>query len=665
MIYHVRDLLFWTKEQIAELPLKHSIEFEDGSVVETYRNETRYSHVFWEVFRQYSKVVILPKHHVTTVIGNGDLDSGTHFKLCSAMYRSIVEDMGILNPVDREPLLALFYRTISDAMSLMSLWSEEDVISIDILDFIQIALHPEVQKLNAEARLDTEKIKYAYENTIKLVKQDLIFEHNGLAKAIRSGMVKDNQVNQCVNFRGFVTEVDGAIFQTPVWGNYTTGMRRFYDFVADSRTAAKSHFYADTALKDSEYMGRKFQLFSTMIERMHYVDCGTSETISWFVKGPEYDEAGVEIYPGDLTYLAGKNYIDEATHGLKWIEGKEKHLIGKTIQLRSLLKCRTREHDQHGVCHVCAGKLSENISAYANLGHLGSIATTQQTTQNILSIKHVNTSSTALKILLGDHERRYFNIGPHGTAFYLHEHLKPLGIKLVVGRDDAPGLINLPEPKVIEQLSLQNVSQLKTIDVVTKEGTVQFTTPVDVSQKNKPAMMSIELLQYIKTRGWTTDENNNFVIDMTRWNFKNPVFVMQNKEISFVDLAKQIGSMVESSQKTIKTRLVEEAPAVLLRDLFDLVNSKLRVNILSFEILICGLMVESKTSYAMPRGEGSPMLGVSELLTKYRSMGPALAYQDQNLTLMEPINFFKGRRPDSPMDVFMRPREVVDAYTKR
>ena len=92
-------------------------------------------------------------------------------------------------------------------------------------------------------------------------------------------------------------------------------------------------------------------------------------------------------------------------------------------------------------------------------------------------------------------------------------------------------------------------------------------------------------------------------------------------------------------------------------------NSKLKVNILSMETIVLGLMVRSVTDYSLSRGASEPVLGIAELLTKYRSLGPALAYENQYETLTNPISFFKGTRPDSPMDVFLCPQEVMNSPT--
>ena len=188
---------------------------------------------------------------------------------------------------------------------------------------------------------------------------------------------------------------------------------------------------------------------------------------------------------------------------------------------------------------------------------------------------------------------------------------------------------------------------------------------IEVTQKTKPSMLSREMLRHIKDNGWEVDAHNDFVFDMASWDFQDPILVMPNKEESYPDLSNHVAVTVLSSQKNLKKRHAPNAPEILLQEVFDLVNTKLNVNILSFEVIVYGFMVKSISDYSLGRNAAEPVLGVGEILTKYRSLGPAMTYEDQHLTLKQPISFFKGKRPDSPLDVFLCPREVVEDYKRR
>lgn len=657
-----RDLVFFTEDQAKSLPLVHQILFDDGSTIVTSFEESYYTHNFWEIFRHFQNTKILPKHHLSGVLKGKALDTDTHGILCSIMLESICIDENLFLPVQKEPLLRLVYQKISDGMSKMSIASERNVTSIDILDFVQIAKHPVLESLRAEAIADPKnKIKYACDNSIDAIKTLPELRENGLAKAIRSKMVKDNQVVQCVMLRGYPTEVDGSIFSKPIMSNYVFGNNTLYDFVADSRTAAKSHYYSDTALKDSEYMSRKFQFFASVVEHIEYTDCGTDKHDTWLIGGERRDAAGMVTYPGDLPMLIGKYYVEELGQPYKCIDGSEKHLIGKKIHFRTPSFCKTK--NPHHICHVCFGKLSENVSRFSNVGHQGSVSSTKDVTQGILSIKHVNTSSTMVKVHLREHEQKFMNTGKDGGGFYLNQSLIAMKPKLLLPEDQVSGLVDLSINDNIDDMNLARMSSVSEVGIMTSQGKGRnMVLPLDITQKQKPSLASRELLHYLKKNGWTKDENGNFVVEMTNWDCGLPLFITPNKEESFVDLGAAVDSLVRSNQKMIHKRLVSGSPSLLLKELFDLINGKLRINIVCLEIIVYSLMVESTTSYAMGRNAKDPVLGTGELITKYRSLGPALAYENQHNTLTDPISFFKGKRPDNPMDVFLAPQEVMDEY---
>jgi len=659
-VYAARDLIHWPLEEVERLPLRHVLRFDDNEELEVTQFETMWSHLFWQIFKPYPTARLLARHHVFSVLKTESLSTDTHQRLTTSVLETIVEDAGLRYPEQKEPLLELIYDVTSDAMNTLSLLTEEYVTSIDVLDFVQIAHDPYVIKLREEAYADPRKIDYVYNEFHRYVISSEHFRDNGLARAMRAKMVNNKQVVQCVLFRGYGTEVDGAIFRQPSWSNYVFGNTRFYDLAADSRLGAKAHYYADTALKDSEYMARQFQLFSTVVDKIIRVDCGATKLVPWVVRGEERDTAGAVTYPGDLPMLIGKYYKSE-DGSLKWITGKEKHLVGKKIEFRSLLTCSLK--NPHHVCEVCVGKLAENISRFANIGHLGSITTTKETTQNILSIKHVNTSATAIRVTLSDHERTYLNAGGDGTAIYLNPTLKGSKFTLTISRDEAPGLVDLAMIDDLSQISLPQISQIKKLWLTLVDKGRELQTDLDVQQKNKPSMLSREFLVYLKHHPWTMDAQNNFVFDMSEWEYSFPIFVMENKEVSYVDLAASIDKLVRANQQMVKKRQIKDAPVILLQELFALINSKLKVNVLSMETIVYALMVKSPTDYSMGRGVENPVLGIAESLTKYRSLGAALAYENQYDTLTNPISFFKGSRPDSPMDVFLCPQEVMESPT--
>lgn len=662
MTYQIRDLVFQDRDFLEQLPPRFEVTFEDGEVRKVTRRTTIYSHFFWETIRRYPRLKILYKHHLHQVLGGKPLHDGSHRDLLSNLLESIVLAEGLHRYEQKEPLLKLIYDITSECMRFLTVVTSKHVVGLNILDFIQIAHHPEIEKACLEAYKDPTKIRYAYDYGMTVIKKDPALAENNLAKAVRAGVVSTNQVAQCVMFRGYGSEVDGVRYPTPIWSNYTKGMRKFYDFVADSRTAAKSYYYSEAPLQDSEYTARQFQLYSSVLQHLVEEDCGNTPNTPWLIHPTRVDESGAVVYSGDLGFLIGKEYLDPETGEHGWIRGDEKHLVGKTVLLRFILKCRVR--NPHYVCRHCAGQLSHNISRFANLGHLGCVSTTRQATQNILSIKHVNTSSVAIQILLGEYQQKWLNSGPNGDAFYLNEELESMLPSITISKEEASGLMDVILHGEDSDINVHNVSAVKNIRInyVDRDG-FKYEPVVPVTQGNRTSLLSYEMLEYVRENGVSVDPDNNFQIDMKDWDFKNPILILPNMEYSYSELAKQIENMVKSNRSNNggRVRKGRDSPESLLRSLFDLTNSKLKVNVLSLEIMVAAMKVRAEDDYSMVPGGEEGVLGMVNLLISTRSLGSALPFEKQDVTVLNASSFFKGTRPDSPFDVLFTPREVVEA----
>lgn len=664
-----RDLLHFTIEQVEALPAPHVIEFEDGTRLAVRRCESIFTWYYWvRIFSSYPNVKLLPRHHVHMTLKGKDFNANTNRDLTSTILKDIVYSEQLFRPEQKEPLLDLIFKANADISYFLSRKIERYYLSLDILDFVTVARHPMIQEQREIAYQDhvrtnnTRKIQGCYDEAMRLITTLPEFKSNGLSKAVRAGMVSNNQVTQCVVFRGYVTEVDGGIFPEPVWSNYTFGNSRFSDFVTDSRTANKSYFYAESPLQDSEYTSRQFHLYVMSIERVVTGDCGNTKLFPWIVRPPVVSADGVVTYKGDLNYMHGKHYRLSPDGEVFAITGDDPALYGKTIFLRSVIHCQSK--DPHTVCSACVGEMSHNISRFVNIGHLSTTTLTKEITQSILSIKHVNTSSTATLVLLDDFQRRFFNAGRKGDSYYLNDYILRANPKLTVARNEAEGLVDLINNLEEKDINPSRISRINKVKLSLNEKGHHIDELIDVDQRGTSVQLTLEFLIYLKRHGWTVDVNNDFVFDLSQWNCKHPLLSLPRLEFSFVDLGRQVKSTIKSSQDKIKQTQSTGSPEVLIQEIFDQVNAKLNINFLCFEIAALGRMVASSTSYALPRGAMAPVLTTVEQLIKNRSESAALSFQEQATSITNPAFFFKGYRPDFPMDVFYAPRQVVAAKNR-
>lgn len=664
--FHIRDLLAMTTAQITTMfentgMPEVEVMFEDNVAVKSKAKKIIVSSYFWNIFRHYNKAKVTSKHHIDHVLKGSPLTADTHINMLTIINRDIELEYNLHLPTDKEHLLAMIHDVSNQIFNELSVLSETHVPSIDILDFIEVIEHPVIKKVNAETTDDPLSIQKNYETVLATIANDPTLKHNALVKAVKNKMVNANQVCQCVAVRGFPTEVDGTILKRPILSNYTRGMTKVYDYVADSRSAAKALYFAEAPLQDAEYFARRLQLLAMSVERIEYNDCGTLGRVQWRVTPPTIDEKGKKVYPGDLQFMIGKYYEDD-NGKLHEIQGNEEHLWNKVIKLRSVLFCKAK--DKHSVCEVCFGGLSRNVSRFANLGHLCSATMTQQTSQSVLSTKHLDANAVSANILLTETSSKFLATNRSKNAYLVRKELKDKNVKIIVNRDEAIGLTDILSIDDVDNINPIRISSIECIEVsyTEKKDPNPISMPIFVNQGNRKAILTSEFLRYLKTHRWETDSKNNFVFDLSEWNFSLPVMKLREMEYSYSDHSHQIAKVIESSMKNITDRSKPHSPVSTMQELFSLVNTKLNVNIAALEVIIYASMVPGKDSYDMSRHYNEPTLGVADLVIKNRSLSAAYAYEDISDTMTSPRSFFKLDRPDSPFDVQLLPNEVVQHY---
>lgn len=640
------------------LPDRFILVFDNGESIETNKRQTFYSRYAWEILRHYSLTPITKKHHVSSILKGKPLSSSTHIDLFAAITKDVVLAYNMYTPQSKEHLLEMIYRLTNRIHNEITKYAEPYVASIDILDFLEVVDHPPIKHANDICEDTHESIIRTYDGILGTINNDPSISHNALVKAIKSKMVNANQVCQCVAVRGFPTEVDGSILATPIKSNYTRGMNSLYNYIAESRSAAKALYFSEAPLQDAEYFARRLQLLTMVVERIHYEDCGSTKYLSWRVTPPTKDEKGNTTYPGDLKFMVGKYYLDETSNQLRQIEGNEEHLNNQVLKIRSVLFCK--HDDTHAVCSVCFGALASNVSRFANLGHLCSATMTQQTSQSVLSTKHLDASSVSANIVLNEQSSKFLATNRAKNAYLIRKDLKDKDIKIVVNREEAIGLTDIISIDDVNNINPIRVSSIECIDIIYKHRDEEVTMPIFVSQGNRKAILTSEFLRYLKVNRWHTDGRNNFVFSLTDWDYSLPIMKLPDMEYSYSDHSHQIAKVIESSMKNITDRSNPHSAVSTLQELFSLVNTKLNVNIAALEVIIYAMMIPGKDNYDMGRNHENPILGISDMVIMNRSMGASLAYESQSQLLTSPRSFFKLDRPSSVFDVFIKPKCVIE-----
>lgn len=660
-LFSARDFLKDDPIDLLErLPTNFDMEFDDGSVVRATRNCVYFSRFFWEIHVKYPKTPLLKRHYVGTLIAKSAMNSSTHTTLMSTIRKDTILTYKMLQPQSRHGLDLLLTHAFNRCYNQACAEAEEFALSVDYLDFLEIADHPPIRKLIDSCGRSSEQIRHTYAEIIRIMKTDDALDHNPVIKSVRSNTVNANQILQCIAFRGDPSEVDGTVYENTIKENYTLGMQEPFSYFAESRSAHKSLLMTESPLQQSEYFARRLQIATMVVRSLAYEDCGTTDYVEWTVNGPRHDDQGTVVYPGDLEHMVGKYYFDEDMQ-MHEIQKEDTHLYGQTIRLRTALNCR--HPDPHKVCMHCFGSLHYNVSPFSNLGHLCSATMTQQASQSVLSNKHLDSSSIAAAIILTALSGKYFSHSQTKKGFVLQPELKDKVVGMRVAQSEAYSLIDVQNLENPDDISPARISSISSIDLLIDVGIGEIQIAnIPLRQANRDARLTKDFLLYVREKGWLADDRGFFEFDLRDWDFSKALLRMPAMEYSYSDHADSISDMIESNVKAITQRRTPGSPAKTLKDLFELVNSKLKVNIAALEVILYAFTVQSPTDYRLGRNAPEPILGIGADIIKNRSESAALCYESQHDTIYSPKTFFPENRPNVMFDVYFCPDEVVKHY---
>lgn len=647
--FNARDILAMTPDQLWSIPDGVvTVVFDDGPLRTTARR-TIFSAYLWTFHRLYEKTPLLKEHH----IGDQRLGKRTHpdtLGRCLFAAYDAYEGRLELNDLTR-----LAYEATNDLYNDMTYRLEPYVSSVSILDFVEVMDDPEVKKANTNVRPNEGSITQTYGIIEDRLKTKGVLVGNPVADAAKSGLISTGQILQCVGPRGYLTDIDSTIFPRPILNGYVEGFDKLYDSMIESRSAAKATSFNKDYVSDAEYFNRKMQLISETFRRVH----GVAEVADGIVLKRSRDRRLVDcgsvayrslrLRPSDLKGLAGKYYLTE-DNKLAAIRSDDRHLIGRSLKIRSVFDCLLK--DREGVCATCFGELALSVPGVTNLGHLCATQLCEKVSQAVLSTKHLDQSSTVDQLPLSEYEQRFLRLGADPNHIGLSPKLNKVPVKLVISSDEAHNLSEVQYADNVEELPLSRISELTDIMLVVGEGKKEVQESLSVSIGSRKSSMSYKLLEYIKRVGWSLTPRGDYIIDLKDWPREDALFVLALKHLNMIDFMKSIERTIKSTEKKkgVKTLSDFEDPWLALMELYELVSSKLSVNIAHLEILTLAIMTVGNNDYNVPLGREEGTFRPYEEIMSNRSLAPRLAYRSQHPSIYSPRSYVYTNRPSHPLD---------------
>ena len=664
------------KEILKHFKGRFKLKFDNGVVVESTGLQLAISRYVWEINKKFPKIGLLPAHFIGNYMKDCySFKSDTVLKLKSAIMGDVftVYDTNVQEEYYKiqETVWASFVSVADEIRNDIQVlgarfhatMSVEDIVAImkskDILDI------DKANPVNRDTITDPNTVPSIYKKKQKVLESGEFFDNN-VAVMMRSGTIKIPQLMQCLGPRGSVTDMNSNIFPEPIQVGYLNGLRRIYDVLIESRTAAMSLNNQSGPLKFTEYLSRRIQLIGMELKNLHFGDCGSQYHLEFQVRGERPDSV-----ISDLKLLEGMNYWDETEKKYRPVRETDTHLIGKRIKLRTVLGCQHK--DPNGVCSTCFGQASRNVARYRNLGHFCIISFTQIITQLVLSTKHHTSSAAASMVNLTDYTAKYMKEVQEGLGIGIKQEVldKHESVKIVVPEEVFEGLTDIQDVKDVNILSPRRTSRVNRIvlrlTTNTKKGVEVSDEVLDVVPYRDEGYLSMAMLKHMKRHGWTLDKDGNIEIELTNFDSSQSVIEITAKQFDMFAYSKGIEKILKSSVKDIKKRATEVTPESFLMDLVDVINAKLGINLSIMQVVAYTMLATdvSKKDYSLPKPWTKHGVGTMEHLIKGRSLSGALAYEKQGDTLMSTYSFTRKNRTDHPMDELFTPEQMRLEYLDR
>lgn len=646
---YANDILSMTEDEIWSMPDEtYTLAFDDGEIV-TNTRRTIYSWYHWEILRELN-VGLKKRHHM----GKGYLTVNTTLDIMSYISEDVHYTYGE-DGYDREHLWKRIYETVNHIYNVFIVKLAPYQTSSNIMDYIQIYRQKDVAEANANLRPTQAGLDAAYAKITHATMKAPELDRNPVARATRMGLVKQDQVNQIVGPRGYMTDADSNVFSDePLMTGYLEGVTSAYGTLIESRSAVKALIFTKNPLQVVEYFNRKMQLATSYVKTLHKGDCGSTH----------YAEIFMDV--GMLKGFEGKYFLNESTNKLEPITLQRRDLHHKLLKIRTPTKCHYGKDG--GVCYTCFGQLAYQVPENTNLGHVSSSEMCQEGSQLVLSVKHYDGSSVVMVIEFSDHDKQFIYEGTDpGTLFFQHG-LMGREAYLVLDTVERPpviggaGLSAIKPSTNVYDLSIHSITKFKDVKIgFTNNKGELVESYISVSQGSRLGSLTHEFLAYVQDVGFTILDDGSYRIELKGWDFDKPVLALPMKHRNMLDYMSDIEDFLRSPQDTGRDSRTSIATPKLIDydsidkaiiDLYDLVSSKLSVNVAHLEILILAMMrsADDPDNYNFPEVGEPFMFERHRRLMERRSLGGELAYERQPAVLEDVDSFLIRDRMSHVLD---------------
>lgn len=624
------------------------VEFDDG-IAELTGREFIFSWPIWGLINDLPRDFPTSKRYCVTSLKH--ITVRYHLDLGSYILKDYVlwsEEVKGIHP-NIEPLMKRMYRITNDIYNMIDNELDAYTNSVSAFDMIELMNHPRIAEANAYiqnvSRIEPHMIGDVHDVILDVTLNDSALAGNMLAIAARCSTIKLTQLCMVIGPIGYCTDIDSHIFPEPIRTGFYHGMTKMWQVAIESRNASIATLFNDIIMPLAEYSNRRYQFGGQFLQRHVRGDCGALDGMKVVVR----DKAHLES-------LAGFWLMDSSGKKVKYIEKGDTDLIGQRITHRSVNYCRY-SGARNAVCSTCVGLMSYSFIDNTVIGHTSAVQLGGATSTIVLQRKHQNLTSVAAKLVLEHQDAEHFSVNDSGKGLFINERLNPADWELVLGADEALHISDTLGPNS-DVLIPSKVTQITRVVIRRKDGFSSH--KMFVGSGARAGCLSRFALDFFKEVGWSYELNSNYVFDLAGWNTDWLLIEIPQVEFTPPEFINNVTSFVLSGTKQDKTKTtmsvknlkhyanVNEAYA----GFYELVNTQVKIHSVHLQILILAFSTQnaSRRDYRLPYPrEFGKTVELTKLLF-YRSLGVAMAFENQSGVLLTPASYLTDVRSPHPYD---------------
>ena len=235
-----------------------------------------------------------------------------------------------------------------------------------------------------------------------------------------------------------------------------------------------------------------------------------------------------------------------------------------------------------------------------------------------------------------------------GNSYYVRANVS-LGKdthKIIVEQSGMIGLKELNNLDIENNNPIRN-SRLNSIYLDINTRNTKNIVEVKLRHNSSFGVFTRDFLKYMQNR-WTLDSLDRVVIDLEDWDKSKPIVYTPEIEYSYLDLAIKVKSMFDVMDP-------DETPEGFLQKLFDVINSKLSVNLSLLSAMSYGFTVRDieNGDFRLSRNRDTQRIIKLNDVINGRSLGVGYGWGDLGKSLFNPGVYYGNNNVSTPLDIII------------